>query len=65
MSLVLNEREIDVLRQAADGLSNKEIAEKLIISLNTVKTHLKHIYDKLDVNKRSQAITRGRELRII
>ena len=64
-SLVLNEREIDVLRQAADGLSNKEIAEKLIISLNTVKTHLKHIYDKLDVNGRSQAITRARKLRII
>jgi LuxR family maltose regulon positive regulatory protein len=62
---LLSERESAVLRQAAEGLSNKEIADKLIISLNTVKTHMRHIYDKLDVNERAQAIARARELRLL
>ena len=55
----LSERERDVLHLLAGGLSNEEIAESLIISANTVKMHIRHIYDKLDVHNRVQAITQA------
>ncbi len=51
----LTEQEVRVLRLVAQGLSNQEIAERLHISLNTVKTHLKHIFAKLGVSDRTQA----------
>ena len=51
----LSERELEVLYLIAAGLRNKEIAEKLFISLNTVKTHLKNLYQKLGVNNRREA----------
>ena len=51
----LTKREFEILKQVSQGLNNKEIAEKSFISLNTVKFHLKNIYDKLDVNNRIQA----------
>jgi LuxR family transcriptional regulator, maltose regulon positive regulatory protein len=48
--------------QIAAGLQNREIADKLVVSLNTVKTHINNIYSKLGVTNRVQAVTRAREL---
>ena len=61
----LSEREIDVLRRVAKGLSNKEIAVDMHISQATVKTHLIHIFRKLDVNDRTSAVTLALERGII
>ncbi len=61
----LTERELGVLQLLAEGLSNKEIASKLVIAPSTVKQHLKNIYGKLDVHSRTQAVARGRELEIL
>ena len=61
----LSKRELEVLREIAMGYTNKEIGEKLFVSENTVKTHLNNIYMKLEVNRRTQAISRARELNII
>jgi LuxR family maltose regulon positive regulatory protein len=64
LSVPLSERELEILRLIADGLSNYEIANRLIVTLETVKWHIKNIYRKLDVSSRTQAITRARELRL-
>lgn len=61
----LSERELEVVRLLAAGFSNQEIAYKLIVTLNTIKTHLKNIYAKLAVNSRTQAIARARSLNLI
>ncbi|MBN2502264.1 MAG: response regulator transcription factor, partial [Anaerolineales bacterium] len=61
----LTERELDVLRLMADGLKYAEIAEKLFVSLNTVRSHVKAVYGKLNVDKRSKAVARARELHIL
>ena len=61
----LSERELEVLYLIAAGLRNKEIAEKLFISLNTVKTHLKNINSKLDVTNRTEAVARAREIGLL
>ncbi|MBS1732619.1 MAG: response regulator transcription factor [Bacteroidetes bacterium] len=61
----LSNREIEVLRFMAKGLSNQEIASQLYVSLNTVKTHASNIFMKLDVNKRVQAIEKARELGLL
>ncbi|MFH1853588.1 MAG: LuxR C-terminal-related transcriptional regulator [Candidatus Neomarinimicrobiota bacterium] len=61
----LSLREMEVLRQAARGLSNRQIADSLFISLNTVKTHMKNIHGKLGVGKRIQAIERAKELGLL
>ena len=61
----LSERELEVLRLLAAGLSNREIAQKLIISTGTVKTHIHNIYGKLEVHNRTQAATRARELNLV
>ncbi len=61
----LSIRELDVLRLMALGHSNAEIAEKLVITLNTTKKHVTHIFGKLDVNNRSKAVNRARELRLV
>lgn len=53
----LTDREIDVLRLVARGASNSEVADKLGVTINTVKTHLKHIFDKLQIDNRTQAAT--------
>jgi len=52
----LSERELEVLQRAADGLTNREIAERLFISEKTVKNHISNIFSKLNVNDRTQAI---------
>ena len=57
----LTRRELDVLNAICDGLSNREIAERLTVTLNTVKKHSSHIYGKLGVSSRAQAIVRARE----
>jgi len=61
----LSPREMEVLRLIASGLSNKQITTELAVSLNTVKKHTSHIYDKLGVNGRTQAIARARELNLL
>jgi LuxR family maltose regulon positive regulatory protein len=61
----LTERELEVLHLLAEGLSNKEIARRLIVAPSTVKQHLKNIYGKLDVHSRTQAVARGRELALL
>ncbi len=61
----ISEREMEVLHLIAAGLSNREIADKLFISLNTVKTHTKNINSKLDVNSRIKAVTRAKELGLL
>jgi NarL family two-component system response regulator LiaR len=61
----LSKRELDVLNLMAKGLSNEEIAEKLFVSLNTVKTHSSNIYLKLDVKRRTQATEKAKRLNII
>jgi LuxR family maltose regulon positive regulatory protein len=61
----LSMREIEVLQLLADGLSNKEIAQRLVISIGTVKNHLKSIYGKLEVDSRTRAVARGRTLGLL
>ena len=60
----LSERELEVLKHIADGLSNKEIAAKLVISLGTVKRHITNMYGKLDVQSRTQAIAKATTLNL-
>jgi LuxR family transcriptional regulator, maltose regulon positive regulatory protein len=63
--LELSTRELDTLKLVAENLVNQEIADRLFVSINTVKTHLKNIYLKLDVDSRSNAIKKAIELRLI
>lgn len=64
-SLDISERELEVLEQLAKGKSNHEIADTLYISVNTVKTHLSSLYQKLEVSRRSLAVKKGRSLKLI
>ena len=61
----LTERELEVARSLAMGLTNDEIGSALFVSRNTVKTHLKHIYEKLDVKTRTEAVARCLELGLL
>jgi LuxR family maltose regulon positive regulatory protein len=61
----LSERELEVLRVVARGLSNREVAENLFIATGTVRKHLEHIYGKLNVHSRTQAVARARELNLL
>jgi LuxR family maltose regulon positive regulatory protein len=61
----LSEREMEVLKLIADGLTNLEIGKQLFISLNTVRTHTKKINYKLDVHSRTQAISKAKQLGIL
>jgi len=61
----LSERERVVLRYLTSALSNVEIAAELYVSVNTVKTHIKSIYRKLDTTGRRDAVRRARELRLL
>ena len=62
---ILSDRENEVLAQLIAGYSNREIADRLFVSENTVKTHIASVYSKLGVNRRSQAIGRARELNMV
>lgn len=61
----LSEREVEVLQLIAAGLSNREIGERLVIALSTVKGHTSNIYGKLGVSKRTEAVARARALGVI
>lgn len=61
----LTQREIEVLRLIAEGLANREIAQRLVISPDTVKVHTRNIYGKLGVKKRTQAVAKARGLGIL
>jgi LuxR family maltose regulon positive regulatory protein len=61
----LNDREQSILRLMAAGLSNREIAEELYLSVNTIKWYSTHIYSKLGVNSRTKAVARAQEADIL
>lgn len=63
--LGISKREYEVLELMASGLSNQEIADKLFVSLNTIKTHSSNLFLKLEVKRRTQAIQKAKELRLI
>ncbi len=64
-SLGISQRELEVLRLMAAGATNQEIADQLFVSLNTIKTHTSRMFEKLDVNRRTQAIEKAKRLNII
>jgi NarL family two-component system response regulator LiaR len=64
-SLGITPRELEILELIAAGLSTKEIAARSFVSENTVKTHASRVFDKLGARRRTQAVQRGRELRLI
>jgi LuxR family maltose regulon positive regulatory protein len=61
----LSQRELDVLRLIAQGLSNREISERLFLALSTVKGHTRIIFDKLQVQRRTEAVARAHELGLL
>ncbi len=61
----LSDRELEILQNIATGLTNQDIADRLFISLATVKWHTSNIYSKLEVRNRNQAVVRARELKIL
>jgi len=61
----LTPRELEILQLIADGLSNREIAEKLFVSENTVKTHSSRLFDKLSARRRTQAVQIGKAMGLI
>ncbi len=63
--LSITKRELEILELIAQGMSNREIAEKLFVSENTVKTHSSRLFDKLSAKRRTQAVQIGKELGII
>jgi two-component system, NarL family, response regulator LiaR len=63
--LGITPREHEILGLIAEGLSNREIGERLFVSENTVKTHSSRLFDKLGVNRRVQAVLKGRQLGLI
>ncbi len=63
--LEISKRELEILSLLAQGHSNQEIAEKLFVSLSTVKTHNQNIFEKLDVKRRTQAIEKAKKLNLI
>jgi DNA-binding CsgD family transcriptional regulator len=64
-ALGISPRELTVLRELAEGRSTKEIADALAVSPNTVKTHLANLFEKLGAKRRTEAITKARELGIV
>ena len=63
--LGLSKREMEVLQLMAEGLSNHEIASRLFVSLNTIKTHSSKVFEKLDVRRRTQAVDKAKKLNLI
>jgi DNA-binding CsgD family transcriptional regulator len=64
-NLGITRRELDVLELIAQGMSNREIAEKLFVSENTVKTHSSRVFDKLGAKRRTQAVQLGKEFGLL
>jgi LuxR family transcriptional regulator, maltose regulon positive regulatory protein len=64
-SSILTEKETEILRLIEKGLSNKQIAECTHVTIGTVKTHIKNMYKKLNVNSRLKALQRGKELNLL
>ena len=63
--LGITKRELEILELIAQGMSNREIAEKLFVSENTVKTHSSRLFDKLSAKRRTQAVQIGKEMGLI
>ena len=63
--LGLSKREYEILQLITDGLSNQQIANKLYISENTIKKHISNLFLKLDVERRTEAVKKAKELRVI
>lgn len=61
----ISKRELEVLEHMALGLTNQEIAEKLFVSLNTIKTHSSNLFEKLEVKRRTQAIETAKKMQLI
>jgi two-component system, NarL family, response regulator LiaR len=61
----LTAREHEILALIAQGMSNREIGEKLFVSENTVKTHSSRLFEKMEVNRRVQAVQKGKDLGLI
>jgi NarL family two-component system response regulator LiaR len=61
----ISKRELEVLALMAQGLSNQEIAERLFVSLNTIKTHSSKVFEKLEVQRRTQAVEKAKRMSII
>jgi len=61
----LSKRELEILSLMAEGHSNEEIAEKIFVSLSTVKTHNQNIFAKLDVKRRTQAVDKAKRMNLI
>ena len=61
----LSERELEILRLVAAGLSNRQIAAELVLALGTVKKHISNIYGKLQVGRRTEAVVRARQLDLL
>ncbi len=64
-ALGITKRELEILELIAEGLSNREIAERIFVSENTVKTHSSRLFDKLNARRRTQAVQLGKELGLI
>jgi len=64
-NLRLSHRELEVLQLMANGLSNRQIAERLFVSLNTIKTHTSNLFLKLEAERRTQAIEKAKRLSLI
>jgi len=61
----LSERELEILRLITQGLSNQEIAKQLVVGVPTVKKHINHMYSKLGVRSRTQALIRAHEWKLV
>ncbi len=64
-ALGITPRELEMLQLMSEGLSNREIADRVNVSENTVKTHLSRVFDKLGARRRTQAVQLGKSLRLI
>jgi NarL family two-component system response regulator LiaR len=64
-NLGITRRELEVLELIAQGMSNREIAERLFVSENTIKTHSSRVFDKLGARRRTQAVQLGKELGLL
>jgi two-component system, NarL family, response regulator LiaR len=64
-ALGISKRELEVLQGMSEGLSNQELADRLFVSLNTIKTHNSRLFEKLDVKRRTQAIEKAKRLQLI